>query len=158
MQVFIPCRSVLDSITNALLLLPLQSHARIEKIANEYLPFPTSYTITIPPDADPQVAKDTINTQLSSLDLIWTWDPVTSTGIGQASQNVWRRAYRRDYERKQREGLVDMKQDSERKIELAFRIIVVDLAREIVLEWLRGTDQVLWESVCGLIHRHFRKA
>ncbi|KAE8853992.1 hypothetical protein HRS9122_00984 [Pyrenophora teres f. teres] len=137
---------------------PSNSHARIEKIANEYLPFPTSYTITIPPDANPQAAKHTINTQFSSLDLIWTWDPVASTGIGQASQNVWRRAYRRDYERKQKEGLVDMKGDSERKIELAFRVIVVDLAREIVLEWLAGTDRVLWESVCGLVHRHFRKA
>ncbi|KAA8611720.1 SAM-dependent methyltransferase [Pyrenophora tritici-repentis] len=137
---------------------PNNSHARIEKIANEYLPFPTSYTITIPPDANPQDAKHTINTQFSSLDLIWTWDPATSTGIGQASQNVWRRAYRRDYERKQKEGLVDMKGDSERKVEIAFRVIVVDLAREVVLEWLAGTDRVLWESVCGLVHRHFRKA
>jgi 23S rRNA (adenine1618-N6)-methyltransferase len=51
-----------------------------------------------------------------------------------------------------------MKEDSERKIELAFRIRVVDLARELVVEWLRGTDQVLWESFCGLIHRHFKKS
>ncbi|KAH8632437.1 hypothetical protein IG631_14120 [Alternaria alternata] len=124
-------------------------------MANEFLPFPTSYPITLPPSVEPQTAKDAINTQLSSLDLNWTWDAVTSTGIGEASQNVWSRSYRRAYERKQREGLVDMKQ--ERKIELAFRIRVVDLAREVVVEWLRGTDQVLWESLCGLIHRHFKK-
>ncbi|RMZ70068.1 DUF890 domain [Pyrenophora seminiperda CCB06] len=135
---------------------PNNSHARIEKIANEYLPFPTSYTITIPPSTDPNDAKHTINAQLSSLDLIWTWDPATSTGIGQASQNVWSRAYRRDYARKQKEGLVDMKEAAERKIELVFRVRVVELARQIVLEWVRGTDQVLWESVCGLIHRNFR--
>jgi 23S rRNA (adenine1618-N6)-methyltransferase len=131
---------------------PLQSIARIEKMANEYLPFPTSASI------DAEAAKDAIISQLSSLDLSWTWDSVTSTGIGEASQNVWSRSYRRAYERKQREGLVDMKQDAERKVELAFRIRVVDLAREVVVEWLRGNDQVLWESLCGLIHRPFKKS
>jgi 23S rRNA (adenine1618-N6)-methyltransferase len=138
--------------------LPFQSHARIEKIANEYLPFPTTYPIALPPSVEPQVAKDAINAQLESLDLTWTWDSTTSTGIGEASQNVWSRSYRRAYERKQREGLIDMKQDAERKVELAFRVRVVDLAREVVIEWLRGTDQVLWESLCGLIHRHFKKS
>ena len=62
------------------------------------------------------------------------------------------------YERKQKEGLVDMKEDAERDIAIAFRIRVVDLAREVVVEWLRGRDQVLWESLCGLIHRHFKKS
>ncbi|KAF1942244.1 hypothetical protein EJ02DRAFT_345843 [Clathrospora elynae] len=137
---------------------PKNSIARIEKMANEYLPFPTSYPIPLPPSVNPQAAKDAINTQLSSLDLTWTWNPETSTGIGEASQNVWSRSYRRAYERKQREGLVDMKEDSERKTELAFRIKVVDLAREATIEWLRGSDQVLWESLCGLIHRHFKKS
>ncbi|KAI4662892.1 uncharacterized protein J4E79_004203 [Alternaria viburni] len=137
---------------------PRNSHARIERMANEYLPFPTSYPIALPPAVEPQAAKDAINTQLESLDLTWTWDPLASTGIGEASQNVWSRSYRRAYERKQKEGLVDMKEDSARKGELAFRIRVVDLAREVVVEWLRGTDQVLWESLCGLIHRHFKKS
>jgi 23S rRNA (adenine1618-N6)-methyltransferase len=137
---------------------PPQSIARIEKMANEYLPFPTSYPIQIPASIDAEAAKDAINTQLSSLDLSWTWDSVSSTGIGEASQNVWSRSYRRAYERKQREGLVDMKQDAERKVELAFRIRVVDLAREVVVEWLRGSDQVLWESLCGLVHRPFKKS
>lgn len=62
------------------------------------------------------------------------------------------------YERKRTEGLVDMQQDAERSVALAFRIRVVDLAREVVVEWLRGRDQVLWESLCGLIHRHFKKS
>jgi 23S rRNA (adenine1618-N6)-methyltransferase len=127
-------------------------------MANEYLPFPTSYPIQLPASITAEAAKDAINTQLSSLDLLWTWDSLTSTGIGEASQNVWSRSYRRAYERKQREGLIDMKQDSKRKIELAFRIRVVDLAREVVVEWLKGSDQVLWESLCGLIHRHFKKS
>ena len=47
--------------------------------------------------------------------------------------------------------------DEKRKVELAFRIKFVDLARQVDVEWLRGTDQVLWESLCGLVHRHFKK-
>lgn len=137
---------------------PRNSIARLETIANEYLPFPTSYTIQLPSSIDPQAAKDAIHTQLAALDLSWEWNADTSTGIGEASQNVWSRAYRRAYERKQKGGLVDMVQDAERRVELAFRIKVVDLAREVDVEWLRGTDQVLWESFCGLIHRHFKKS
>lgn len=116
------------------------------------------YPIPLPPSVEPQAAKDVITTHLSALDLKWTWDPATSTGIGEASQNVWSRSYRRMYERKRTEGLVDMQQDAERSVALAFRIRVVDLAREVVVEWLRGRDQVLWESLCGLIHRHFKKS
>jgi len=48
--------------------------------------------------------------------------------------------------------------DGDRKIELAFRIKVVDLAREMEVQWLRGTDRVLWESFCGLVHRGFKKS
>jgi 23S rRNA (adenine1618-N6)-methyltransferase len=51
-----------------------------------------------------------------------------------------------------------MHDDSNRKIELAFRIRVIGLAREIELQWLKGSDQVLWESFCGLVHRHFKKS
>jgi 23S rRNA (adenine1618-N6)-methyltransferase len=46
----------------------------------------------------------------------------------------------------------------EQKVELAIRIRVIGLAREIELQWLRGSDQVLWESFCGLMHRHFKKS
>lgn len=126
-------------------------------MANEYLPFPTCYTIQLPLSVDPQTAKDTLNAQLTSLDLTWTWNAETSSGIGEACQNVWSRAYRRAHERKKRQGVEDMNQgDGENKVELAFRIKVVDLAREVDVEWLRGADQVLWESFCGLMHRHFK--
>ncbi len=48
--------------------------------------------------------------------------------------------------------------DREKEVELAFRIQVNDLAFRVDIEWLRGMDQVLWESFCGLIHRHFKKS
>lgn len=78
---------------------------------------------------------------------------------------MWKRAYRREFERKQREGLVQMKgadeagdRDGNGRVELVFRIKVVDLAREVVVEWVRGRDRVLWESLCGVVHRHFKKS
>ena len=134
-----------------------QTIARLETIANEYLPFPTSYTIPRPSSVTAAAAKETINTQLSSLDLKWTWDDSTSSGVGEASQNVWSRAYRRAYERRQKDGATNM-EDANRNVELAFRIKVIDLASEIEVQWLRGRDQVLWESFCGLVHRHFKKS
>jgi 23S rRNA (adenine1618-N6)-methyltransferase len=128
----------------------LQSFARLETIANDSLPFPTSYIIHLPSTIPPAAAKQTIQTHLSSLDLVWHWTDATSSGVGEASQNVWSRA--------KENTDTDMSAANEpRKIELAFRIRVIDLAYEVELQWLRGRDQVLWESLCGLVHRWFRK-
>jgi 23S rRNA (adenine1618-N6)-methyltransferase len=51
-------------------------------------------------------------------------------------------------------------QDSleEMKVALAFRINVAENTREVVIDWLRGSDRVLWESFCGMVHRSFKKA
>jgi len=81
----------------------------------------------------------------------WTWDDESSSGVGEASQNVWSRAYRRKYER----GVVDMP-DGQRGVALAVRIRVIGLAREIEVVWLRGGDRVLWESFCGMVHGKFK--
>tara|TARA_R110002003_G_scaffold296_2_gene18601 strand:- start:13245 stop:13664 length:420 start_codon:yes stop_codon:yes gene_type:complete len=137
----------------------MQSFARLETIANDSLPFPTSYIIHLPSTIPPAAAKQTIQTHLSSLDLVWHWNDATSSGVGEASQNVWSRAYRRAHERRAKDNTdTDMSAANEpRKIELAFRIRVIDLAYEVELQWLRGRDQVLWESLCGLVHRWFRK-
>jgi 23S rRNA (adenine1618-N6)-methyltransferase len=48
--------------------------------------------------------------------------------------------------------------DANRKVEMAFRIRIIGLAREIEVQWLRGRDQVLWESFCGVVHQHFKKS
>jgi 23S rRNA (adenine1618-N6)-methyltransferase len=130
-----------------------QSIARLETIANECLPFPTSYSIQLPSSVSPAAAKDAINTHLAALDL--TYNP--ATGIGEASQNVWKRAYRREFERKRRDGVADV-HDASRTVELAFRVRVIELAREVEVQWLRGQDQVLWESFCGCVHRGFKKS
>ncbi|KAF2998811.1 hypothetical protein E8E13_001569 [Curvularia kusanoi] len=125
---------------------------------HELLPFPTSYKIPLPSSITGVAACEKLNDQLAALDLRWEWDATTSVGVGTASDNVWGRAYRRAYERRKREGHVEMRDDAvARKTKLAFRITVVQLASEITLEWLRGNDQVMWESLCGCVHRWFKQ-
>jgi 23S rRNA (adenine1618-N6)-methyltransferase len=91
---------------------------------------------------------------MGKLDIKFVWDEASTSGIGEASGNVWRRAYRREFERKKKEGKVEMEQD--REVKLAWRVRVIGLARQVEVQWLRGRDQVLWESLCGLVHRTFR--
>ncbi|KAF2870462.1 hypothetical protein BDV95DRAFT_629139 [Massariosphaeria phaeospora] len=154
---------------------PKHSIARIELIANEYLPFPTGYEIPLGADHTPVAARKTIDNQLSALDLHWTWNAETSTGIGIAAQNVWKRAYRREFERRKKDAATaehkakspDDDDDDAMQIAspeppasvaLAFRIHVYGTTKgSVAIDWLRGTDQVLWESFCGMIHRSFRK-
>lgn len=42
-------------------------------------------------------------------------------------------------------------------VTLAVRISVHDNPGEVVIDWLKGNDQVLWESFCGMVHRNFKK-
>lgn len=111
-----------------------------------------------------------IDKHLSSLNLSWTWNPATSIGVGEATQNVWSRAYRRAQERKVKDDqstaggetaddmAVERDEGKEKgEVQLAFRVRVVELARQVDLEWLKGTNQVLWESFCGLMHRESKK-
>ncbi|KAH6629343.1 hypothetical protein C7974DRAFT_311319 [Boeremia exigua] len=124
---------------------------------HELLPFPTTYSIPLPSSITGSAACDKVDDQISALDLSWKWDTTTSSGVGVASENVWGRAYRRAYERRKREGLAEVGNDTlSKQTKLAFRITVVPLAGEITLEWLRGNDQVLWESLCGCVHRWFK--
>ena len=137
-----------------------QSIARIEKIANEYLPFPTEYRFPLPTSIDIDAAKHIIDQQARRLHIRWNH----ATKVGEAAGNVWSRAYRRDYERKRKEAAASSADDTnmqddmeDMEVALAFRIKVLDEQREVVIEWLRGRDQVLWESFCGMVHRSFKK-
>ena len=126
---------------------------------HDLLPFPTSYNILLPSSISGPAAIDKLNDHLSTLDLDWKWNSATSIGIGEAHGNVWGRAYRRAFERQKRDGQIETTRETHDRItKLAFRVTVVQLAGEIVLEWIRGDDQVLWESLCGSVHRWFKQA
>ena len=142
-----------------------QDIARIEKIANEYLPFPTEYRFVLPASIDANAAKHVINQQARRLHLRWNWDTSTATGVGEAAGNVWSRTYRREHERKKREAETsnvegtEMQDDLDKiNVALAFRIKVLNSEREVVIDWLKGSDRILWESFCGMVHRSFKKS
>ncbi|KAK7180972.1 uncharacterized protein CC84DRAFT_273337 [Paraphaeosphaeria sporulosa] len=144
---------------------PPNSIARIEKFANEYLPFPTEYRFSLPANTDTNAAKHTIDRQARRLHIRWNWDSQSATGVGEAAENVWSRAYRRKHERRMRELAATDARDAEMhtiledmEVALAFRIAVAENTREVIIEWLRGSDQVLWESFCGMVHRSFKKS
>jgi len=119
----------------------------------------------LPANIDANAAKSTIDQQARRLHIRWNWDSPTATGVGEAAGNVWSRAYRREHERKKKElaasgtGDTEM-QDSltEMKVALTFRVTLMESTREVVIEWLRGSDQVVWESFCGMVHRSFKKS
>lgn len=135
---------------------PRNNIARPPNLPNEYLPFPTHYIIPLPPSMSASAATEVLTKYLASLDLKWTWDASSATGIGEASQNVWSRGYRRAYERRLKEGEILPTQE-ERKVSFVFRVRMVELAREVVVEWVKGLDRVVWESLCGVLHRHVQK-
>lgn len=73
---------------------------------------------------------------------------------GEAAGNVWSRAARRA---KARGEKVEMGGDG--GLKLGFRVEVS--AREggcvVLVRWVAGSDQVLFESFCGVIRRKFRE-
>jgi 23S rRNA (adenine1618-N6)-methyltransferase len=136
---------------------PPQEMARPEGFAHEYLPFPTQYIINLFSSSLIVVVKNAIDTQLKSLDLRWTGIHKTGVAVGEVSQNVWNRAYRREQQKRLKSGGTETAADQDKKVALAFRVSVFEEPeKKIVIDWLRGTDVQLWESFCGMLHRHFR--
>jgi 23S rRNA (adenine1618-N6)-methyltransferase len=168
-----------------------QDIARTPSFPPELLPFPTQFTIPLSPTSSIKAVTDALSHYLLTLDLSrWTWHADSNTGIGEAPQNVWNRAYRRRREQAQQrqprhkkrrtedvsgdEEQAATHMDTEHEAEererenpvaLAFRIQIVDdegpaVAKDsgngtvaVVIDWLRGTDVLLWESFCGMVRR-----
>ncbi|KAF2649911.1 hypothetical protein K491DRAFT_697720 [Lophiostoma macrostomum CBS 122681] len=136
---------------------PPNNLARPDGLAHEYLPFPTQYIIPLFSSSLIVVVKNAIDTQLSVLDLHWTGIHKTGVGVGEASRNVWNRAYRREQQKRQDTGDTETTAKDDDKVALAFRISVFEEPeKKIVVDWVRGTDSHLWESFCGMLHRHYR--
>lgn len=129
--------------------------------SHDWLSFPTQYTVALPETFDIPQGKNRLTAQLSILDLRWRWNFDTNTGIGEAPDNVWKRAYRRLQKKKKDAGEnIPMQKDNPNMpVALAFRIQVHENpAKEVIIDWLRGTDVVLWESFCGMVHTSVKQA
>ncbi|PVI01912.1 hypothetical protein DM02DRAFT_727572 [Periconia macrospinosa] len=138
---------------------PPTSFARPPGIPHELLPLATDYRITLPvKNHDDGFLANAVADILSSLKWkSWKWDRAkvpAACGIGEATKNVWNRAFRRQVEREARRLAaggnpdVEMKAAEEEKVVMAFRVRVWESESLVVADWLRGTDHVIWESFC----------
>lgn len=138
--------------------------ARIKDLSVSQV-WPTEYPILIPKHTKNALA-DTVNSTLDTLSLDWSFDPKTSTGLGVARGNVWSRHARR--KRKLQEMSAETPSSSnpvpnEKNVtdlsrstaamepEMIFRVSISDDL--VSLRWLKGVDDVLWDSFCGMMRR-----
>lgn len=137
---------------------PKMSVARgIPGFPKHLLPFPTDYTSTLS-SVSIDTACTTLNTEMASLPLFWTWDQRSSSGVGFAAENVWSRQARRKTKISGQEGMkVDSIPD---QIALGVRIDMKlvrgkDDTNEVqaLIRWIQGVDSVLFESFCGMVKR-----
>ena len=126
---------------------------------HDILPFPTEYRIPITENNRKEVAA-AINDKLESLDLRWVWEEERMAGVGLAARNVWSRSARRQKKREEemkKADIAEMDEDEDEyeeedeKVALGFKIGVTE--QDVQVRWLQGTDQVLYESFCGMLKR-----
>lgn len=132
---------------------PRNDIARHGDLVHAVLPPPTAHTIAAPL-CSAEIAGQRVDAALKDLDVRWQWRPQIATGVMEAKGNVWSRAARRkkkfghgtpedskEYEESEEDGPVAI------AVKVECRVEAVDA------RWLRGTDQVLFQSLCGLLKR-----
>jgi len=125
------------------------------------LPFPSEYTFTVLEGSIDQAAKD-INSCLEALpEFQWKWSSKHLSGTGFAMRNVWSRQARR---RKRQDNADEQQQEvevDENEAALGARVSLRQSKQEknaeVVIRWLKGNDEVLFESFCGMLHRKLER-
>ena len=105
-----------------------------------------------------------ISETLIPLGVKFRYRPISATGLGFASGNVWSRAARR---RKQQLGqgttndaASDNESDDDEPV-FGFKVQLMSSEKgsvEVLIRWVKGTDSVLFESFCGMLKRQLTKA
>ncbi|KAL2811660.1 hypothetical protein BJX63DRAFT_433170 [Aspergillus granulosus] len=126
----------------------------IPSFPKHLLPFPSEYTFELPNSSIDSIGI-TVDTELSSLHIYWTWRKNLATGAGFAPENVWSRQYRR---KMKLTGAEDKPEIDENTAPLGFKVqlkmgSIEEKAVRVVIRWLKGTDSVLFESFCGMLKR-----
>ncbi|KAK5116598.1 hypothetical protein LTR85_009223 [Meristemomyces frigidus] len=141
---------------------PRNDVARHGELVHAVLPAPTAQTIAVP-SMDAKSAGERIDATVRELDVRWQWRPSSSVGLMEAKENVWSRAARRKQKfasagEKEKPKDVTMGSDGadesgeeEDAVGLAVKITCKNEAVE--LQWMRGSDHVLFTSFCGLLKR-----
>jgi 23S rRNA (adenine1618-N6)-methyltransferase len=127
--------------------------------------WPTEYPIIIP-EHTKEALTDSVNSTLSELSLDWSFDPGNFSGLGISRGNVWSRHARR--KRKLQEMSTSLSSDNSKVAETNFAATPSSSSAELIpemvfrvsistgsvtLRWLKGVDEVLWDSFCGMMRR-----
>lgn len=109
----------------------------------------------------PLISK--INETIECLDLLsWSWDKALSKGLGRASENVWSRAWRRKKQLEARDKASNPEEPSDlgetKLCRFGFAVSVRAESEKVsvILRWVEGHDQVLFESFGGYVLRPLR--
>ncbi|PWW73131.1 hypothetical protein C7212DRAFT_359500 [Tuber magnatum] len=116
------------------------------------MPFPTEFEFDAAGDVMSigEVIDNSLAGEIGPGSGEWTWEPSVSAGWGSVKGNVWSRAARRAKARGlEMEGISS-------GVALGFRVGIKgkeDQSVKVKIRWTRGTDSVLFESLCGMIKR-----
>ncbi|KAL2847437.1 hypothetical protein BJY01DRAFT_262995 [Aspergillus pseudoustus] len=126
----------------------------ISTFPKHLLPFPSEYIFELSNTSIDTIGTS-VDTELSSLHIYWTWRKNLGTGMGFAPENVWSRQYRRKMKLSDAE---DRHEIDESTAALGFKVqLKMDQIEQktvrVVVRWLKGADPVLFESFCGMIKR-----
>ncbi|PCG88192.1 Hypothetical protein PENO1_111570 [Penicillium occitanis (nom. inval.)] len=133
----------------------------IASLPKHLLPFPSHYDFEIPGrhTGSLEHAISKIGAEFSPLRYFhYTWYTKQSC-IGYAREDVWSRKARRKFAREQHDGEAishDEKALDVLTAALGFRIdlsLQADHSVDVVIRWIKGSDQVLFESFCGMLKR-----
>ncbi|KAI2641252.1 hypothetical protein GGS21DRAFT_487591 [Xylaria nigripes] len=134
-------------------------------VAKRILPPVTAITIPISTDATPSFKRILCDT-LESMDLrSWIWDEHRLRGVGFSDGNVWSRAYRR---RRVDDSTATKQKIAAPSLDMttcAFGFSISlhpenidrsDGSQAVIVRWLQGDDESLFESFSGVIRRCLR--
>ncbi|QDS72326.1 hypothetical protein FKW77_007761 [Venturia effusa] len=144
---------------------PSDDIARNDEISVRQMPA-TEDTIAMSEHTKEDLANS-INSILNSLPLAWSNDPGNFTGIAIMKGDVWSRAARRKMKR-QGVGTTEPSVNSTEmtlaspiqntNASVSEMVVRVSIAKDSVkLRWLKGIDNVLWESFRGMMRRKLQR-
>ncbi|KXS95410.1 hypothetical protein AC578_6778 [Pseudocercospora eumusae] len=134
---------------------PRNDVARHGDLVLQVLPMATANTIKVE-GKDRRALGEAVDEAITAYEGVkWVWRPLLDAGIMQCKEDMWSGKARR--KRKQKEKLASLGKDAgieaedEEQVGLAVKVSCKD--QEVEVRWLRGHDQVLFNSFCAVLRR-----
>ncbi|KAL1955228.1 hypothetical protein VTO42DRAFT_8887 [Malbranchea cinnamomea] len=129
----------------------------IKSISKNLLAFTPEFTFYPSFDSISDLVN-AIQSEIESLGLMFNWDSVGLRGVGFAAENVWSRHARRKRMQGAPAGPA-LSSPSDAQLGFSIQVRVRELTNaEVVVRWIKGNDQALFESFCGALKRKVEAA